>query len=348
MSDTKSKFSAPSKYPATARVLKSDLRALSTALVGLAFNAEIARLVVDVTNADALILFRLTAEEFAALPATHVHPDDIVDHELRASVQADSGWFKRYENLHLIDQSSMKELKSWLLAVLPIDIVNKCITDAGGEGLELRPAYTVRTMIPRIISALEEQKPTELRALKAAIEKPYELGMETLESWLTNKQRLAAVATGHLDYTFNDSDLMLGVWSGLAHLHLAPIATFKQAWTTANRLAVFCHSAILLWERDMVESEQPVFEATRASAGFSATRVPAPAASQSSLHGLMSSAKVTKLAAEDSALLQRFLEAGLATIAHKHANPGFVVPPHACVTHGICFHTATECKSKPK
>jgi hypothetical protein len=62
----------------------------------------------------------------------------------------------------------MKELKSWLLAVLPIDIVNKCITDAGGEGLELRPAYTVRTMIPRIISALEEQKPTELLCIESA------------------------------------------------------------------------------------------------------------------------------------------------------------------------------------
>jgi hypothetical protein len=213
---------------------------------------------VDVTNADALILFRLTAEEFAALPATHVHPDDIVDAELRISIQADSGWFKWYENLHLIDQSSMKELKSWLQAVQPIDIVNKCITDAGGEGLELRPAYTVRTMIPLIISALKSRSRPSCCALRKL---PSRSGMSLAwRAGLRTSNVLLGILTIH---TFNNSHLMLGVWSGFfAHLH--------------------------------------------------------------------------------------FLEAGLATIARKHADPGVVVPLHACVIHGICFHTATECKWKTK
>ena len=317
------------------------------------FKAEIARLVVDVANEASLNLFHLTAAEFGQLPPTNVHPDDIVDNNLRAQVLADSGWYRRYEDQHRMDRTSETDLKSWLLAVLPADVYNKCVTDAGGEGLEERPSYSVRSMIPRIIAALEAQKPSELRALKIAMEKPYDPATGTLESWLTAKARLVALNTDQLDYVVNDSDKMLSVWTGLAHLHLASITTFKQAWTTTNRLPAqrtfaLLSVAILAWESDMVESEQPVFEATRASAGLSATSVTAPVRSQASLHGIMSSSKVTKLAAEDSALLQRFMEAGLATIAHKHANPGFVVPPHACVTHGMCFHTAAECKSKPK
>lgn len=352
MSEPKTKFSIPSHFPSTARVSTSELRALSTALVGAVFNAEVARLVIDNTNPAALNLFRMTEQEFNQLPPLNVHPDRIVNDALRASVQADAGWYRRYEDQHRVDHTSEKDIKSWLLAVLPIDIFNKCVTAAGGEGLELRPAYTVRTMIPLLISALEDQKPTELKAVKAGMDKPYEPGKDTLESWLTSKSRLAALATTHLGYTFNDSDIVLSVWTGLGHLHLATITTFKQAWTTTNRLPgqrtfALLSAAILVWERDMVESEQPVFEATRASAGFRAT-VTSPSGSPSSLQTILSSPKVTSLGTDDAALLVRFLEAGLATIAHKKANPGFIVPPHACVTHGICYHPADECKSKNK
>jgi hypothetical protein len=208
-------------------------------------------------------------------------------------------------------------------------------------------------MIPQLIAALNGQKPTELKTVKAAMEKPYDPGTETFESWLTSKTRLAALATTHLRYTFNDSDIVLSVWSGLAHLHLDSITTFKRAWTTTNRLPAertfaLLSAAILVWERDMVESEQSVFEPTRASAGYSATSVPTAIGAQTALKSLLSGAKVAGLGAEDSALMKRFVEAGLATIAHKQANPDFVVPPHACVTHGMCFHTAGECKSKPK
>ena len=94
----------------------------------------------------------------------------------------------------------------------------------------------------------------------------------------------------------------------------------------------------------MVETEQPIFESTRASAGYRASVI-APVGSQNALQSMMSRTSVTSLAADESTLLLRFLEAGLATIAHKKANPGFVVPPHACLTHGMCFHPADKCNS---
>ena len=148
MSEPKSKFSAPSKFPATSRVRTADLRALSSALVGAVFNAEIVRLVVDATNAAILALFHLTATEWAQLPALNVHPDDIASELLRKSVQEDSGWYRRYEDQHRIDRTSEKDIKAWLLAVLPLDVYNKCVTAAGGEGLELRPSFNVRTILP--------------------------------------------------------------------------------------------------------------------------------------------------------------------------------------------------------
>jgi hypothetical protein len=355
MSESKSKFSVPAKFPASTRVRTSDLRALSTALVGAVFNAEIARLVVDANDPASLSLFRLTLVEFNLLPPANVHPDRIGDATLRAQVLADAGWYRRYEDQYHVDYTSEKEVKTWLLAVLPVDVFNKCVTAAGGEGRELRPAYTVRTMLPLLLSALADQRPTELRAVKAGMEQPFEPHTDTLESWLTAKTRLAALATEHLDYTFNDSDVLLSVWTGLAHLHLATVNTFKQAWTTTNRLPAErtferLSAAILVWERDMMESEQPVFEPTRLSAGFRATAVPLvnTTTATADVQALMSSPQITGLTAEDSALLKRFIDAGLATIAHKKANPSFVVPPHACVTHGICYHSAADCKSKPK
>ena len=140
MSDNKSKFSTPVKFPATVRATNADLRALSSAVVGAVFNAEIPRLVIDSTNAKALQLFRLSSAEHDALPPLNVHPDSIVDRELKASVQADSGWYRRYEDQHRVDHTSEKDLKTWLLSVLPADVYNKCVTDAGGEGMELRPS----------------------------------------------------------------------------------------------------------------------------------------------------------------------------------------------------------------
>jgi hypothetical protein len=352
MTEPKFKFSVPVQFPVNKRVRTADLRALSFALVGSVFNAEIARLIVDDNNADILTLFHLTAAEWAQLPALNVHPDRISDNALRQQVQADSGWYRRYEDQYRIDHASEKDIKSWLLAVLPLDVFNKCVTAAGGEGLELRPAFNVRRILPLLLTALDEQKTTELKDVKAGMEKPFEPSTDTLETWLTTKTRLAARATEHLGYTFNDLDVMLSVWNGLAHLHLPAIATFKQAWTTTNRLAnqrtfALLSAAILAWERDMVDSEQSVFEPTRTSAGYRATAT-THAGAPSALQSLLSSTKITELAVEDSAVLARYVEAGLATIAHKKANPGFVIPPHACVTHGICYHTASECKSKSK
>jgi len=100
-------------------------------------------------------------------------------------------------------------------------------------------------------------------------------------------------------------------------------------------------TAILVWERDMVDSEQSVFEPTRASAGFRATESAPPRAKPDI------QSKMTGLKGDDAALMARFVDAGLATIAYKKANPSFVVPPHDCVRHGMCFHTGEQCKTKP-
>jgi hypothetical protein len=347
MTEPKSKFAVPVQFPATTRVRTADLRSLSFALVGAVFNAEIARLIVDVNNEAILSLFHLTADEWAQLPALNVHPDRIVDDALRQQVQADSGWYRRYEDQYRVDHASEKDLKAWLLAVLPIDVFNKCVTVAGGEGLELRPAFNVPRILPMLLIALEEQKTTELKDVKVGMERPFEPAADTLETWLTTKARLAARATEHLGYTFNDLDVMLSVWTGLAHLHLTTITTFKQAWTTTNRLPAqrtfaLLSAAILVWERDMVDSEQPVFEATRASAGFRVTETVPSGTKPDTL------SKVHGLKGEDAALMARFVEAGLATIAYKKANPGFTVPPHSCVIHGLCYHSDQECKSKNK
>ena len=357
MSDSKSKFTTPASFPTTARVAKEQLRLLSAALVGAVFAAELAREVVDPAEADSMRLFSLTADEFNALPPANVHPDHIVDQALRAQVAADSGWYKRYEDKWQVDRTSQKECKLWLLAVLPEDVFNLCVDDAGGEGLEQRPGFTVRRILPRLITAIEEQKPAELKAVKADMEKPFNPSTETLESWLTNKRRLTTRAATHLNYTFNDMDVLLSVWTGMAPLHLGAVSTFKLDWTTKNRLpnqrtfALLC-TAILAWERDMADSEQTVFEATRLSAGFRATATdvpkkdtssPSASSTGSDLRRLISSAQA--LPADDQLIMQRYLDAGLQIVAHKKSNQDFVIPPHFCTTHGLCYHESAKCNA---
>ena len=274
MSDSKSKFTTPASFPVTSRVAKEELRQLSTALVGSVFAADLKREIVDPANAEVLALFSLTPAQFNALPPANVHPDQIADEAMRTQVAADAGWYKRYEDKWQLDRNSHKDCKLWLLAVQPDDVFNLCVDDAGGEGLEHRPAFTVGSILPRLITAIEEQKPAELKTVKADMEKPFDPSAETLESWLTNKRRLSARATTHLNYAFNDLDIMQSVWTGLAPLHLGSVSTFKLDWTTKNRLpiqrtfALLC-TALLAWERDMADSEQTVFEPTR-------PRCPAP------------------------------------------------------------------------
>jgi hypothetical protein len=94
MSEPKSKFTIPPSFPTSKRATTEQLRTLSAALVGAVFAAELAREVVDVTNADALSLFSLTDELYAALTAANVHPDSIEGNALRAQVAADAGWYK--------------------------------------------------------------------------------------------------------------------------------------------------------------------------------------------------------------------------------------------------------------
>lgn len=350
---TKSKFSVPIKYPMTSRVPSTALRGLSTALVGSVFAAELAHAVIDVDNTDALDLFQISRDEHANLPLSHPHPRDIEDHTLRAQVLEDSGWYKRYEDQHRNEQVGLTECKQWLLAVLPPDVHNQCIDAAGGEGMEHRPAFTVRRMIPFLVSALEAQKPTELRSTKSAMEKPFTPQTETLESWLTCKRRLAALATTHLAYTFNDHDILLSVWNGLAPLHLDTIATFKLAWTTktssAQRTFSRLTTDILEWERTMVDSEQSVFEPTRASAGYRATTIPPSSArtdaTQQDITRALEAANVTTLSSVEVAILVRYIDAGNKAIAHKKANPSFTIPPKTCALHGMCYHDTTQCKS---
>jgi hypothetical protein len=348
MSETKSKFKPPPSFPSTVRTTTDQLRMVSSALVGAVFAAEIARDVADVTNESSLTLFSLTAAEFNALPPANVHPDDIVEEALRTQVAADAGWYKRYEDKWQVDRTSLRDCKQWILAVLPPDVLNLCVDDAGGEGLEQRPGYTVRDIIPRLLTAIEEQKPAELKGVKAAIEKPFNPAAETLESWLTTKRRLVTRAATHLAYQFNDMDVLLSVWSGLAPLHLGPISTFKLDWTTKNRLpaqrtfALLC-TALLAWERDMADSEQVVFEPTRLSAGFKAFQTPAPQTG-STLSKLIESAQ--SLDADDKVIMQRYMDAALQTVAHKKSDPEFVLPPHFCTTHGMCYHESAKCNAK--
>ena len=194
------------------------------------------------------------------------------------------------------------------------------------------------------------------------MEKPFDPSAETLESWLTNKRRLSARATTHLNYTFNDLDIMQSVWTGLAPLHLGSVSTFKLDWTTKNRLpiqrtfALLC-TALLAWERDMADSEQTVFEPTRLSAGF---RVVARDVAQDAPHRALSASSATSdikrliasaqsLPAEDHRVMQRYMEAGLQVVTHKKTNPDYVVPPHFCANHGMCFHESSKCNAnKPK
>lgn len=361
MSDSKSKFTVPASFPANVRTTTENLRVLSAALVGAVFAAEIAREVVDVASQASLDLFSLTADEFNALPHSNVHPDHIVNDALRAQVADDAGWYKRYEDKWQIDRISQKECKLWLLAVLPHDVFNLCVDDAGAEGLEHRPAYTVRQIIPRLLAAIEDQKPAELRGAKAALEKPFNPATETLESWLTGKRRLVSRATAHLDYTFNDMDVLLSVWTGLQPLHLGAVSTFKLDWTTKNRQPAqrtftrLC-TDLLAWERDMADSEQVVFEPTRLSAGFKATAVhPSTETPQYGLGAKSSGregdlsqfmAQAQALNPDDKVIMQKYMEAALQTVAHKKANPDYVLPPHFCVTHGMCYHESAKCNAK--
>jgi hypothetical protein len=165
-----------------------------------------------------------------------VHPDHIVDQALRAQVAADSGWHKRCEDKWQVDRTSQKECKLWLLAVLPEDVFNLCVDDAGGEGLEQRPGFTVRRiLLPRLITAIEEQKSAELKAVKADMEKPFNPSAETLESWLTNERRLTTRAATHLNYTFNDMDVLL--MSGPGWPHCTSERCRHSSWTGPQRIA---------------------------------------------------------------------------------------------------------------
>jgi hypothetical protein len=351
MTDSKSKFTTPAAFPPTARTTPDQLRLVSAALVGAIFAAEVAREVIDLANPDSLLLFQMDLEEFNALPATNVHPDQLADEALLAQVADDAGWYKRYEDKWATDRASLKECKLWLLAILPADVFNLCIDDAGGEGLEHRPAYTVRDIIPRLIAAIEDQKPAELRNVKAAMERPFNPTGETLESWLTQKRRLVTRATTHLAYQFNDMDVVLSVWAGLAPLHLGAITAFKLDWTTRNRSTVQrtftrLHTDLLAWERDMADSDQAVFEPTRLSAGFKVVAqptAPTPATTQDLGHQM---AKAKKLSPEDQSVMTQYMDAAFQTLAHRKANPEFKVPPHFCTTHGMCYHTSDTCKSK--
>ena len=131
------------------------------------------------------------------------------------------------------------------------------------------------------------------------------------------------------------------------------MSTFKLDWTTKNRLpiqrtfALLC-TALLAWERDMADSEQTVFRVVARDVAQDAPhRALSASSATSDIKRLIASAQ--SLPAEDQRVMQRYMEAGLQVVAHKKTNPDYVVPPHFCANHGMCFHESSKCNAnKPK
>jgi hypothetical protein len=57
-------------------------------------------------------------------------------------------------------------------------------------------------------------------------------------------------------------------------------------------------------------------------------------------------ANAQSLVAEDKVVMQKYMEAALQTVAHRKANPEYVLPPHFCTTHGMCYHESAKCNAK--
>jgi hypothetical protein len=344
------RFVPPLQYPSDGpRIKKGGLRPLSVAIVAALRRTRCVKLVVDNENAESMAMFQLAPNQYDKLPH-NPHPDDIVDEPTRKLVFADVNWYVMYEKKHNTDLENVTAIKEWVLAVVPIDLYNKIIKEAGGAGHESHPEFTMRRIIPLILATLSTQGINELKIIKLEVAKPLDPSKQTLEGWLLDMMLNIDLAK-RLGYTYNTVDTIDNIWDGMVHLHSAAVNTFKMTWITTHtdpttRTPETLSAEIVAWEQTMVDSKQVVFENTRMSAGFKAVSFGSTSSTDAVLNGTMKAAKQAGMSDDSIAILARFVEAGLDTIEYKKSHPDFKLPPKTCVKHGMCYHPTDECGRK--
>jgi hypothetical protein len=343
-------FTPSAQFPSDGpRAEKGDLRPLTIAIVAACRKMKCVKAAVDKESEASMEMFQLTATQYDQLPV-NPHPDAIPNEATRKQVHADASWYRLYEQKYNTDIENATAIKEWVLAVVPTDVYNKIIKEAGGAGHESHPEFTLREIIPLILATLSKQSVNELKTIKQAVAKPFNPSKQTLEGWLSDMTLNIDLAK-RLGYTYNKVDIIANIWDGMAHLHSAAVSTFRTTWTTTHldpttSTPEALSADIVVWEQTMVDSGQVVFEETRLSAGFKAVSVGSTSSTDDVLNGTLKAAKQAGMSDDSIAILARFVEAGLDTIEYKKSHPDFKIPPKTCVKHGITYHSTEDCGRK--